>query len=77
MSPTIGKWFAKVLYSALIDLAQRKNWMGKYQAGFTPDCQTSDNVLILRTLLHKAKKQSTPLKAAFVDLKKAYDMVPR
>ena len=77
MSPTIGKWFTKVLYSALIDLAQEKNWMGDFQAGFTPGCQTSDNVMILQTLLHRAKKKSRPFKAVFVDLKKAYDMVPR
>ena len=77
LSPTIGKWFTKVLYSALMEVALERNWMGHFQSGFTPGCQTSDNVLILRTLLHRAKRKSTPLKAVFIDLKKAYDMVPR
>ena len=40
-------------------------------------CRTTDNVLVLRTLLHRAKKKSEPLKAVFVDLRKAYDMIPR
>ena len=60
-----------------MDLAQERNWMGHFQAGFTPGCQTADNVLILRTVLHRANKKSEPLKALLVDLKKAYDVVPR
>ena len=77
LSSTIGKWFTVVLYSSLTELSQERSWMGTWQAGFTPGCQTGDNVLILRTMLHRAKRLKKPLKAVFVDLKKAYDMVPR
>ena len=55
LSSTLGKWFSKTLYSGMIALAQEKNWMGSFQSGFTPGCQTSDKVMIVRTLLHKAK----------------------
>ena len=70
LSSTIGKWWTLVLYEVMQELADEHDWMGRTQSGFTPGCQTGENVLILWTLLHRAKKKNEPLKAAFIDLKK-------
>ena len=70
LSATIGKWWTVVLHGLMQELADERDWMGRTQSGFTPGCQTGENVLVLRTLLHRAKKKNEPLKAAFIDLKK-------
>ena len=47
------------------------------QFGFRGNRSTNDAIFIIRHVLEKAKKSRTPLYVAFIDLKAAYDWIPR
>jgi hypothetical protein len=49
----------------------------KGQVGFRKDFKTTDNLFILCTLIEQARFQKKKLYTCFVDLKKAFDIVPR
>jgi len=45
--------------------------------GFTKNAQTMDHILTLKTVIDKYKKRSQKVYCVFVDLRKAFDSVPR
>lgn len=47
------------------------------QSGFTPDKSTSDRILALRVLVERRHEFRQGMLAAYVDLKKAFDLVHR
>ena len=47
------------------------------QFGFRANRSTNDAIFILRHVLEKSKKSKSPLFIAFIDLKAAYDWIPR
>ena len=75
---TIGKIYARLLLSKLSQWAEESNLIGHEQAGFRPNRSTIDHAIIL---YHLARKYSFPsrgrLCAAFIDLKAAFDSIPR
>ena len=47
------------------------------QCGFRPGCSTTDQIFSLRQIFQKSWVYAKDVIACFVDLKKAYDMVPQ
>lgn len=74
----IGKIYAKFLLSKLSHWANDSNLIGHEQAGFRNNYSTSDHMVIM---YHLARKYSAPsrgrLCVAFIDLKAAFDSIPR
>ena len=73
----LSKLYATLLDSRLSAWAERHGLRASGQAGFRKTYRTSDQVLLLRTLIERARCDSLPLYVCFVDFKKAYDTVPR
>ena len=51
--------------------------IGEQQFGFMPGRSTTDAIFCWRTLLEKWTEGQKAVHCAFIDLKKAYDRVPR
>ena len=48
-----------------------------FQNGFKRGARTTDNILVLQTLIDKYKRTDQRIYAALIDIKKAYDNVDR
>lgn len=73
----LAKLYASVLTARLDKWTEENNLRSRSQAGFRKDFRTADQVLVLRTMIEKARLDSIPLYVCYVDFKKAYDSVPR
>ena len=71
----IDKVFAKVILMRLQKLAERV--YPESQCGFRAGRSTIDMVFSLRQLQEKSREQQMPPYIAFIDLKKAFDLVSR
>ena len=71
----VGKVYARVLQARLQKLAERI--YSESQCGFRAGRSTVDMVFSLRQLPEKSREQNMPLYIAFIDLKKAFDLVSR
>ncbi len=77
VGPVLAKVFAIILESRISQWAETNDLRAKGQAGFRKDFRTTDNLFIFRTLTEQARFQKKKLYTCFVDLKKAFDTVPR
>jgi len=77
LGPILAKLFAMILDKSLSKWAEQHGLRAKGQAGFRKDYRTSDQLFILRTLIEHSKAKKKPLYCCFVDLKKAFDTMPR
>jgi hypothetical protein len=77
VGPILAKLFAMILDKRLSEWAQQHGLRAKGQAGFRKDYRTTDQLFILQTLIEQNKAKKKPLYCYFVDLKKAFDTVPR
>ncbi len=77
MSDTIGKVFCSAINSRLVDILELNKIFGDLQFGFRKDFRTQDALFILSHILHSRKQSGHTTYAAFLDLKKAYDVVDR
>jgi len=66
-----------ILEKRLSEWAEQHGLHAKGQAKFHKDYRTTDQLFILRTLIEQSKAKKKPLYYCFVDLKKAFDIVPR
>jgi hypothetical protein len=77
---SISKLFTSLMNTRLTVLVERAGWLGQIQNGFRKNRQGNDSLMILRTIMEKSKqvgkKGDRNLSLLFVDLQKAYDMVP-
>ena len=74
----LGKLFCKLLQNRLEDLCNKNNFINETQGSGKKGSRTSDHLLIVKFLIDKyVKHQGKQLFACFVDLRKAYDTVPR
>ena len=71
----VGKLYARVVLLRLQQLAERVYPVS--QCGFRAERSTVDMIFSLRQLQEKCREQQKPLYIAFVDLKKAFDLVSR
>jgi hypothetical protein len=73
----LAKMYATLLNFRLTNWAEANNLRAAGQAGFREDHRCTDNLLILRTVIEQQRAIKAPLYTCFVDLRKAYDSVPR
>ena len=73
--PLIRKIYARVVTKPMIEVLEERQ--PDTQAGGRPGRSTTDNLFILRGLQDQARRKRLPFSAAFLDLRKAYDSVPR
>jgi hypothetical protein len=66
-----------ILDKRLSEWAEQHGLHAKGQAGFCKDYRTIDQLFILRTLIEQSKAKKKPLYCCFVDLKKAFNIMPR
>ena len=73
----LAKLFAACLNGALEREAQSKGWRAPTQAGFQCHHCLEDLILPVDYLISHAQRLKTPLALCFVDMEKAFNMVPR
>jgi hypothetical protein len=66
-----------ILDKRLSEWAKQHGLHAKGQARFCKDYRTIDQLFILQTLIEQSKAKKKPLYCCFVDLKKAFDIMPR
>ena len=71
----VGKLFARILQDRLQGLAE--DILPESQSGFRRGRGCADMVFVARQLMEKSIEHNTPLYVLFVDLRKAYDSIPR
>jgi len=75
ISSNLGKLFNKIIYNRLLKFMNNKNLISKNQIGFKEKCRTSDHIFTLKSIIDHYKKKNQKVFAAFIDLRKAFDMV--
>lgn len=73
----LAKLYASLLRELLDPWTERHGLRAWGQAGFRWRHGTTDQALVLRTLIESARAQRRPLFTCFVDFQKAYDTIPR
>ena len=71
----VGKLVARIVQSRLQIVAEQK--LPESQCGFRRGCDCTDMIFVVRQLAEKAVEHQATQYFVFVDLKKAYDSVPR
>ena len=77
LSSSLGKLFAKILYTRLIDYLEENNIIHPEQIGFRKGSRTSDHIFTLKTIIDQTFAKKKYLYVCFVDLQKAFDSVNR
>ena len=75
----IGKFFNVIINERISDFALANNIIQPEQLGFMKGNRTSDNLMILHSIVRSyfSKKGGNKVYAAFIDFEKAYDKIPR
>ena len=73
----IGKLFTSSMNSRLIKFAIKRGLIGEEQAGFRPGYGTQDHIFVLDALIHLYKARYEQLYCAFIDYRKAFDLINR
>ena len=78
---SMSKLFANMLNSRLTEFIEKIGLLGEFQNGFRKTRQANDNLFVLRNIIERGRITSGGSKGnvslCFVDLKKAYDTIPR
>ena len=72
----LGKLFTSLLNERLLNYTMSNNILAREQIGFLKGNRTSDNLIILHSLIHKRFIKGKKLFACFIDFEKAFDRVP-
>ena len=74
----LGKLYARYRNNRLITWIEEEDILGNEQAGFRKNCSTFDHCIVLNHLAEKYMGcHGNGLFAAFIDLKSAFDSIPR
>ena len=73
----VGKVYTAILNARVTEWAERNNKFVEEQAGFREGRSTIDHLFILTEVIRSRKEQRKDTYCAFLDLKKAYDTIPR
>jgi len=76
VGPILAKLFIMILDKRLSEWAKQHGLRAKGQARFRKDHRITDQLFILQTLIEQSKAKKKPLYCCFMDLKKAFDIVP-
>ena len=77
VTSVLAKMFAMILETRMSAWVEGQNPRAEGQAGFRKDFRTIDNVFMMNALIANARNSKRKLYCCFVDLKKAFDSVPR
>ena len=77
VTPPFTKLFMSVMNQRLTAVATDKELHAPNQAGFRRHHTTTEQTLILHTLIQYCNRANKPLAIAYIDLEKAYDRVNR
>ena len=67
----------KIIHKRILDLILTKNWIHEAQHGFMPHHGTSTQLARVAAMIKIKQDESEKFFAIFVDVKKAFDAVPR
>ncbi len=73
----ICKVFLRILLNRISAISEEANLLGEIQTGFRKYRRGSDNILLLDTMIRKARRSKKKYNVALLDLTKAYDRVCR
>ena len=71
----VGKVLGRIVQGRLQVIAEKI--LPESQSGFRKGRGCADMIFVARQLVEKVREHGKPLSALFVDLRKAYDSVPR
>ena len=71
----MGKLYGRVLRNKIEENIEGK--IGEEQAGFTAGRSCVDQIYTIQQIIEKKKAKNREVHLAFIDLRKAYDTVPR
>ena len=77
ISNSLQKVFTRILERRLRSLIENNNWLSEIQGGFRDNRSTIDQLFILTSIAERAKATKNTTFFAFIDLKKAFDSIPR
>ena len=77
LTSVIGKVFTATLARRMTNSDSEDPWLPYTQAANRTGKNTSDNLLILSTMIDKSKAEGKPLFLGLIDVRKAYDSVRR
>ena len=73
----IGKLFTSILNDRITKFLEENELLGEEQAGFRSGYSTIDHIFVLHTLISIYQGQKRKVYCAFVDYKKAFDLIDR
>ena len=77
MLSCIGKLFTAVVNEHLTSYLESTGTIGDEQGGFRAGCSTLDHIFVLHNIIQVYTAHKKKLYCAFIDYKKAFDMVDR
>ena len=77
LTNTMGKLFANIISSRLVEWIERNEIIGEEQNGFRPDRRATDNIFTVNEIIDKKLKEKKKVYICFLDIEKAYDKVDR
>ncbi len=77
MSDTMGKVFCTAINSRLVPVMEMNDQFGRLQFGFRQDFRAQDALFVLSHTLDSRREAGLETYAAFLDLRKAYDVIDR
>ena len=75
LTSCLGKLFTSILQTRLLNFLEMHKLLKEEQFGFRPNCRTTDNLFILKQLIHKYFARKEKLYVCFIDYEKAFDSV--
>lgn len=75
LTSCLGKLFTSILQTRLLHFLEENKLLNAEQFGFRPNSRTTDNLFILKQLIHKYSLSNEKLYVCFVDYEKAFDTV--
>lgn len=75
--PCLGKLFTRVMDNRFVEWSKRHEFLPDSQAGFRSGYSTIDQCFILNSIIEKRMRSGATTYAAFIDLEKAFDSIPR
>ncbi|KAK6171753.1 hypothetical protein SNE40_018186 [Patella caerulea] len=77
ITSAVGKLFISIITTRITKYLDSVSIPSPYQSGFRKKYKTTDNIIILKTIINKCFKKKKYLYACFIDLNKAFDRVWR
>ena len=73
----VGKVYTAVLNARITEWSEKQKKLVEEQAGFRKGRSTTDHLFVLTEIIRSRKEKRKDTFCAFLDLKKAYDTIPR